>query len=270
MIRGFYSAKLGAIAQQEHMNVIANNMSNLNTVGFKDSRAAFADLMYQNINRNTAQNPAMIGHGVRLSQTGLDMTQGALQPTGYYLDYALTEEGTFFAVQDAAGDIYYTRAGNFILSSDGDTYYLAAGNGDRILDADFEQIEIEFERVENKVPVLDASGKPTTDANGDPIYNISYGEGAPILENSMIGVFKFANPYGLTQEGGNRFVATATSGEPTPVELPEIMSGYLEGSGVEVAEQMVKVIEASRAFSFNSRMVQVADEVEQTVNGLRG
>ncbi len=241
MIRGFYSARLGINAQQEHLNVIANNMANLNTVGFKGSRVSFADLMYQNLNRNTAENAVMVGHGVKINKTDLSMEQGALDPTGYHLDYAITQEGQFFAVRDAAGDVYYTRAGNFILSlGDDDEYYLAAGNGDRILSPDLEDIAIEMDD-----------------------------EGKFVVERDSIGVFAFHNPYGLNSVGDNRFMPTDISGEAVVVEEPQIMAGYLEGSAVEVAAEMVKMIEASRAFSFNSRMVQVADEVEQTINNLR-
>lgn len=241
MIRGFYSARLGINAQQEHLNVIANNMANLSTVGFKGSRVSFADLMYQNINRNTAENPAIVGHGVKINKTDLTMEQGTLEATGYHLDYAITEEGQFFAVRDAAGDVYYTRAGNFILSrGDDDEYYLAAANGDRILSPDLEDIPIAVDE-----------------------------EGAFEVDRDAIGVFAFNNPYGLLSVGNNRFMATDVSGEAFVVEEPKIMAGYLEGSAVEIAEEMVKMIEASKAFSFNSRMVQVADEVEQTINNLR-
>ena len=270
MIRGFYSARLGINAQQEHLNVIANNMANLNTVGFKGSRVSFADLMYQNLNRNTAENAVMVGHGVKINKTDLSMEQGALEPTGYHLDYAITQEGQFFAVRDAAGDISYTRAGNFILSADDSgNYYLADSRGNRILDPDGEDIEVEFEEIENKVPVKDSDGNIVKDADGNIVYNTFYGEGAPIVTKDMVGVFSFRNSYGLNQVGANMFVATDVSGEATVVEQPNIMAGFLEGSAVEVSNEMVKMIEASRAFSFNSRMVQVADEVEQTINNLR-
>lgn len=241
MIRGFYSARTGVMAQQQHLNVVANNLANVNTVGFKDSRASFADLMYQNINRPTAENAAMVGHGVKLNKTDLSMAQGALDPSDSRLDYALTGEGTFFGARKATGEIYYTRAGNFILSRDeDDVYYLAAPNGDRILDPDGEDIEILFDE-----------------------------DGKFELNKAEIGVFTFSNPYGLNEMGGNRFTATDVSGEATVVEQPGLMAGYLEKSSVAVAEQMVKMIEASKAFSFNSKMIITADEVQQTINGLR-
>ena len=291
MIRGFYSAKLGVLAQQENMNLIANNMANVNTVGFKSLRTSFTDLIYQNLNRAVADQPAMVGHGVKINKTDVVIGQGALSPTSRPFDVALTGEGQYFAVRNAAGDIQYTRAGNFIMSQDEDGYfYLAASNGDRVLNADLEEIRITFEQVEQKdrneitepvmVPALDDDGNtihtPQRDADGNIVYetrvefgNPYYVDGNPVFPLSEIGVFRFNNPYGLYLVGDNRYVATDTSGEAMEEENPLMQAGYLENSNVEIANEMVKVIEASKAFSFNSRMIQVADEIEQTVNNLR-
>lgn len=244
MIRGFYTARSGLITHQENMNILANNMANVNTAGFKAIRSSFTDLMYQNLNCETAANTAQAGHGVKINKTDLLMDQGAFEPTQRALDFALTKENAFFAVQNADGEIQYTRAGNFILSGDGDTYYLAAANGDRVLDMDGEEIELELDEDEN-----------------------------PILEPGVVGVYTFPNHYGLAAAGNSRLAQTELSGEAEAVDLDEtelpVMSGYLEKSAVEMASEMVKVIEASKAFSFSARMVQVADEVEQTVNSLR-
>jgi len=244
MIRGFYTARSGLLAHQEKMNVISNNMANVNTTGFKGQRVSFTDLMYQNINRPTAENPAMIGHGIKIKKSALIVTQGPLQATNRFLDFALTEPGQFFAVQSPTGEIVYTRAGGFILSRDEDgSFFLSVPNGDRVLDSEFEPIEIEFE-----------------DENG-----------APIIDINAIGIFRFDNPYGLYLLGANYYTPSENSGEAVAIEgnVRGIRVGFLEGSNVEMATEMVRVIEASRAFSFSSRMVQVADEVEHTVNTLR-
>jgi len=240
MIRGFYSASSGLRAQQAGMDVAANNLANVNTVGFKPGRVSFTDLMYQNLNRATADNPAMVGHGVKVNTVDKNMQSGGPTPTSYPLDFYINQENGFFAVQTANGDIQYTRAGNFIMSDDGGTFYLSAPNGDRVLDVDGSEIELELD--ENNNPIVDAS---------------------------LIGVYSFANPYGLAQIGSNRFVETDTSGEAEAIEIPSIRNGYLESSAVEVSNEMVRIIESSKAFSFNSRMVQVADEVEQTINSMR-
>ncbi|MDR2909713.1 MAG: flagellar hook-basal body protein [Oscillospiraceae bacterium] len=240
MIRGFYTARSGLLAQQENMNVVANNMANVNTVGYKSMKVSFTDLMYRNLNRATAEEPAIVGSGVKINKVDTNINQGPPQATNNYLDFCITGDG-YFAVQNAEGETEYTRSGNFIMSIDeSGGYWLAAANGERVLNAEGEPIELP----------LDESGTPQ-------------------LDSSQIGVFGFSNPYGLSKLGDNRYIATNTSGEATALENPSVKSGYLEGSGVEVSVEMVKVIESQRAFSFNSRMIQVADEIEQTVNGLR-
>lgn len=328
MIRGFYTARTGLLAHQEHMNLISNNMANVNTVGFKSQRVSFTDLIYQNLNRPTATNPAMIGHGVRINKTDLNITQGPLQQTERFLDFALTAPGHFFAVQSPTGEIEYTRAGNFILSQDEDgTFFLATGNGDRVLNAEGEPIEIAFEQVEQNtltdqlrlgrdglpIPVLGPDGEPVVpaqyemergvpwvwqqrlDVAGNPIpilddegnqVTMAGGprwqmervpgattivDGGPVIDMNEIGIFTFDNPYGLFLVGNNRFVPSGNSGEAQALEqgVRPIRAGFLEGSNVEIANEMVRVIEASRAFSFSSRMIQTADEIEQTVNNLR-
>lgn len=240
MIRGYYTARSGLLAHQEHLNTIANNMSNVNTVGFKPMRTAFTDLMYQNLNRANVENTTMLGHGTKINKNDIMMHQGALASTNRALDFALPDEGAFFAVQTASGDIRYTRAGNFSLSNSDDTYYLVDANGNRVLDADGEEIEVEFDDADN----LD-------------------------FDPAVIGVYRFANAWGLQAAGGNSFIATAMSGEAESLESATIKAGFLENSAVEISDEMVNVIEASKAFSFSSRMVQVADEVEQIINSLR-
>lgn len=240
MIRGFYSARSGLIYHQEHMNTVSNNIANISTYGFKPMRTSFKDLMYQNINRPEAEGPANVGHGVKINKNDILMGQGALVATGRELDFMIEEPNGFFAAETASGDIVYSRAGNFYLSNDDDTWYLIDGNGNRILNRDGEAIEIEFD--------------------DDGNYEFDMEE---------LGIFRFPNPYGLWSLGGNNLGETAESGAAELIENPAIKANYLEGSGVELANEMVKVIEASKAFSLNSRMIQVSDEIEQTVNSLR-
>lgn len=240
MIRGFYTARSGLLAHQEHMGVMANNIANVNTVGFKPMRSAFSDLMYQNLNRPLNENVAMTGHGVKINKNDILMNTGNFEQTYLQLDFAITDEGGFFAAQTAGGDIKYSKAGNFALSLADDTYYLVNGNGERVLDTDGEQIEVEFDEQNNM--------------DFDP---------------SVIGVYRFYNPHGLDAIDGNAFVQTALSGEPELIEEPTLKQGFIEGSAVDIAQEMANVIEASKAFSFSSRMVSVADEIEQTINQLR-
>jgi flagellar basal body rod protein FlgG len=241
MIRGFWTARSGLLAHQEHMNTIANNMANVNTIGFKPMRTAFTDLLYQNINRAEVENETMVGHGVKINKNDPMMAQGALEPSDRPLDLALLEDNSFFAVQDAQDNVYYTRAGNFWLSQEDDTFYLVGATGERVLDAEGGQIEIEF------------------DEDGDMIW-----------DPSVVGVYNFPNPYGLSLTGGNMFAATEMSGEAAVIEEPKIRQNYIERSGTYIADEMSNVVIAQKAFNFASRMVMVSDEVEQTINSLRG
>ena len=243
MMRGFYTARTGMLHHQFHMDVVANNLANVNTVGFRASKVSFTDLMYQNLNRNTADDTAMVGHGVRINKTDLVMTSGAPTPTGFTFDFAIIHpHNGFFALQDANDNITYTRAGNFIMSQEegGGIFFLAAPNGDRVLDADGEPVEV----------IVDEDGA-----------HVDIGD---------IGIFTFSNPYGLHTIGGSRFVPSDNSGEAEAFEEGgRLLQGHIESSNVEFAAEMVKVIESQRAFVFNSRIIQTADELAQTVNSMR-
>jgi flagellar basal body rod protein FlgG len=157
------------------------------------------------------------------------------------MDMALLEDNNFFAVQDSQGNTFYTRAGNFWLSQEDDTFYLVGATGERVLDAEGAQIEIEF------------------DENNEMIW-----------DPAMVGVYSFPNPYGLSLTGGNMFAVSDMSGEAEAVEMPRYKMNYLERSATNVADEMANVVIAQKAFNFSSRMVMTADEVEQTINSLRG
>ncbi|MDL2232211.1 flagellar hook-basal body protein [Ruminococcaceae bacterium OttesenSCG-928-L11] len=239
MIRGFYSARSGLIGHQDHINTIANNISNVSTVGFKPMRTAFKDLIYQNLNRPDAE-AANVGHGVKINKNDVMVFQGAPTPTGRSLDFALTEENAFFAVESMSGEIRYTRNGCFGMSNNDDTWYLINGSGEYVLDMDGERIEFE------------------EDDDGNLTFDVE-----------TLGVFSFANPYGLWNMEGTTFYPTPESGEAVAIEYPSVTQSALENSAVEIAKEMADLVEASKAFSFSAKMLQTADEIEQTVNSLR-
>jgi flagellar basal body rod protein FlgG len=233
MIRGFYTAASSLVAQQNNLDIIANNVANANTVGFKPQHAAFSSLLHQQINGGAA-NPISAGHGVRIEKTSTDLTQGHLLDTQMPYDFAILGEG-FFAVEgQKAGSISYTRDGGFKVTMDGKKAYLTDSEGNFVLDSAKKRIEI--------------------------------GEK---FNSSQIGVFKFANPYGLEFTSGNKFSPTDASGSAEVIKNPVVKAGYLENSAVEISLEMVKMIEASKGFSFGSRVVQTADEMEKTINQLR-
>ena len=193
----------------------------------------FASLLHESINGGAA-NTIQVGHGVKVQKTGIHFAQGELKQTDMPFDFAILGEGFFAVENEGDGTITYTRDGSFQVSIDGRRNYLTDGSGNYVLDSRERRIEV------------------------DDDFN--YRE---------IGVFKFANPYGLELAGGNRFAPTEASGDPEDVDEPDIKVGYLENSAVQLAQEMVKMIEASKGFSLGSKVVQTADEMERIINQLR-
>lgn len=250
MIRGFYAGASSLVSQQTNMNTIANNIANISTTGYKPQQTAFSALMYQNIyGGGGEENYISGGHGVKVQKTGIDFTQGDLKSTNMPTDCAIIGDG-FFAIENREdGTVTYTRDGNFQLSLDGSNTYLANSAGNYVLDADGGRIEIEATTTK-------------TDSSGNSITTGGF-------DSAKIGVYRFPNQFGLELAGGNQYKATEISGEAETLEKPEIKVGYLENSRVQIAQEMVKMIEASKGFSFGSKIVQAADEMEKVINQLR-
>lgn len=233
MIRGFYTALSGLIGQQRNMDTIANNLANISTTAFKPQQTSFSALLYQNINGGDGDKIEM-GHGVKVPKLPIDLTAGDLKQTNMPLDYAIVGSG-FFAIQDkTTSKITYTRDGSFQLSVNANQAFLINSDGNYVLDKDNKKIEIKDE---------------TT--------------------LQTVGVFSFKNPYGLELIGGNQFSPTAASGTAVSLNEPNIKSGTLENSSVQLSKEMVKMIEASKGFSLNSKVIQTADELEKIINQLR-
>lgn len=233
MIRGFYSAAAGLESRQAQLSVIANNMANTNTTGFNAQKANFSALLYQSLNGG-AGNSINVGHGSRLSDTGIAFKQGDLIRTDGDLDCAITGQG-FFAVESKKDQTTtYTRDGSFRIGNEKSKSFLVNGAGDYVLDAKEKKIEI------------------------NESFNVQ-----------NVGVFTFANPSELKLLGGNQYAATELSGDAENLKEPTVVAGHLENSSVQLAEEMVKMIEASKGFSLNSKIIQTADEMEKTVNQLR-
>lgn len=240
MTNGFYSASQGVLTMQSAMDITANNIANVSTDGFKPLRASFSDLIYTV--RNKKNDDVETGHGVKIDKTDRIFKISSLRNTGNALDFAIPSDG-FFAVQRSDGTIAYTRDGAFSLGKTPDgTYQVCDDKGGK---------------------VLDAEGKPLT-----VTYN---GDGTPdsAAISEKIGVYRFANPYGITSDGDNYYLSNESTGEAVADDKLDILSGYLENSTADLAEQMVNVIQYQRAYSLNIKMVQTADEIENVVNNLR-
>jgi flagellar basal-body rod protein FlgG len=243
MISSFYNARSGIMAQEQSLNVIANNLSNTNTTAYKSERMGFADLLYTNINlpeESEEPDPARTSNGVKISQVAVSYAQGAIEETGGELDFALTGKG-YFAVQTQDGEITYTRDGSFrkLLTPDG--FQLATARGDLVLSVTRGPITLDPEET-----------------------------GASLsLDDMNIGVFSFANEYGLLKDGNNQYTPTAQSGVGTAILAPDLRQGSLERSNVDPATEMAKIIEAQRSFQLSARMLTLSDEMEQQLNNLR-
>lgn len=230
MLTSFYTASTGAIELKKGMDVTANNIANVSTTGYQPIKSAFSDLVYTTIHQSGGP---VSGHGTKLQKTDTVFAGGSLQQTERKQDYALTGTDEFFAVRSGNG-VRYTRNGNFHISLQAGGNYLVDSEGGY---------------------VLDASGRPVTVQNEDATANV--------------GVFSFQNCGGLLADGDSYYTATAASGAPRAVAQPEVKQGYLENSAVSVADEMVSVLQLQRGFQFNSKIVQISDEIMQTVNNMR-
>lgn len=252
----FYSAATGMITQQEAMNVTANNVANVNTVGYKPLRPSFADCIYTEQRRTEAEWDT--GHGQLLNKTDFIWDISGFTDTSQPLDFALPNDG-FFMVEDYMGKTYLTRDGDFQISNEGpidgnhNRWMLVNCNGDYVLDYEGNRIEIPF------VTETD------NDGNQVPTDTIDYA-----AVRDAIGVYNVPNNWGLSQDDSNHFLVTARSGEPVADPNADKLQFFLERSGVDLANEMVNIIVEQRSYQLDARIVQTADEMQQIANNIRG
>jgi len=259
MIRALWSAATGMMAQDTQIGVTSNNLANSSTTGFKKSRAAFEDLMYmtQRVAGQTTpgggQVPTGIQVGMGVNPAGIQkiFTQGDPIQTDNQLDFAIQGEG-FFRVLHGDEEMY-TRAGDFALDSEG---YITSQAGDRLQP----EIAIPAEAV---TITLDDDGTLTLFADDEAI-----------LATEQVLITTFANPAGLYAVGGNLFRETEGSGAPqegTPGEdgAGTVLNRYIEGSNVDVVEEMVSLISGQRTYEANSKSITTADDMLATAVQLK-
>lgn len=261
MIRSLYTAATGMEAQQLNMDVIANNLANVNTSGFKKSRVDFQDLLYQTLRTaGSTQAQGMqvptgiqVGLGTRAAAIQKIFTPGDYQQTGNDLDLIIEGDG-FFQVMLPSGELAYTRDGSFKIDGEG-----------RVVTSDGYPVQPEITiPAETKDIAIGADGTISVTAAG---------QNEP-QELGQIQIVKFLNPAGLISEGRNLLVTSAASGEPitgTPGTdgLGTIAQGFVEMSNVKVVEEMVNMIVAQRAYEVNSKSIQSSDEMLSIANSLR-
>jgi flagellar basal-body rod protein FlgG len=257
-MNALYSAATGMMAMQSGMDVIANNLANVNTTGYKQTRLTFEDLMYQSLGDSyAARQGSQVGMGVAPGSTSKIFTAGDLKETGIWSNIAIEGDG-FFMVEMPDGNLGYTRDGSFSLDSTGSFvnssgYRLSDGYGSNIA-------------VPQEIPT-------------DTISISASGEVSGLLGDTrillgQISIATFVNPAGLEARGNNVYSATVNSGAATVTDpntngAGKLTQNYVEGSNVSVMTEMVDMITAQRAFESVSKAISASDEMLGMANAMR-
>jgi flagellar basal-body rod protein FlgG len=261
------SAATGLSALNTKLDVIANNLANVNTTGFKGSRANFEDLLYIERAQPGVENASgekrpiglSVGLGVKVSGTELDFTQGALINTGRDLDMAIDGLG-FFKVQvedGVGGGVAYTRAGQFAVNADGEIV-MASDQGRRLIP--------NIKLPSNYIPPV------TVTADGH-VQVLEPGNTQP-TDLDQIKLVAFVNPAGLRQIGNNLYIESAASGSPiegnpNSDNFGAIRQNVVEASNVDPTFELIEMIRTQRAFEMNSNSIRAADQTLQSIAQLR-
>jgi flagellar basal-body rod protein FlgG len=260
MIRAFHTSATGMNAQQLVLDNTANNLANVNTTGFKRSQVDFQDLIYttlrpagvDSVQGQQVPTGLQIGHGVRVAGTTRLFTVGTLENTGNSLDVAIEGAG-FFRVTGPNGTVRFTRDGAFRRNSTG-----------QLVTTDGFAIE----------PAITIPQEATSVSIGnDGTISITTGTSTAAQNVGQLTVARFANPAGLSAEGRNLFTETTASGSPQEGVPGQngaglLRGGFLERSNVEVVQELVNMIQAQRAYEFNTKAIKVADEMLSFTNDL--
>ncbi|OGR01195.1 MAG: flagellar basal-body rod protein FlgG [Deltaproteobacteria bacterium RIFOXYA12_FULL_61_11] len=261
MIRALFTAATGMEAQQLKIDNIANNLANVNTVGYKKSRENFEDLMYQNIKlpgkMTTDQTRApvgiQIGHGTRTVALEKVFSQGSLRDTKQELDLAIEGNG-FFQLKRPNGELAYTRAGIFHRTNDGSV--------------------VDPSGLPLDPPIIIPNDAVKVNIGDDGTVTVLSSDTNTELNVGRIELVNFINPSGLQAEGKNLYAPTEASGQPiTGIPgndgLGTLAQGFVESANVNVAEELINMILAQRAYEISSKVIQTSDQMIQNSNVLR-
>ena len=270
MMRALWSAASGMIAQQTNVDTISHNLSNVNTVGYKTQKAEFKTLLYQDLqartttaNGETKPTPAQVGLGTRVADINTYITEGALASSESNTDFAIDGRG-FFAVLGDDGETYYTRNGSFTWAIGPQGTTLCNQDGYPVLDSTGKNIVI---------PNGVTSGNMVISQDGSVGYKRA--DGTYVAMNQTIGLYQFTNPAGLNKLSRSLYAVSDASGEAmneataNGLTKSNVLQNYLENSNVQVADEMVNLIIAQRAYELNSKAIQASDEMLQQANSLR-
>lgn len=240
MKMAFYAGATGLVAHQHALNTIGNNIANVNTNGYQKQNVSFEHLLYSEMYANSEKNP-LNGSGVKATDIGVPAGANPLKSTDYPLDFAIVGDG-FFAVQNG-NQIQYTRDGAFAVSLEGgEQGYLSTQAG---------------------LPVLGVNGQRI------PVNKKADGSYDDQAILSSLAIYNFDYSGALNPVSGNAYLPTEKSGAAEIDHNSKVISRCLEVSGTSIVDEMSNMIAAQRAYQLSARVVQVADEVEQTVNNLR-
>jgi len=246
-------------AQQRNIDTLANNIANVNTTGFRESRVEFRELLYQQVRgsgdpgQGGAPSGVEVGLGVATGSTQRNFEQGTLEVTENPLDLAIEGSG-FFQVMQGNGEMGYTRAGNFRINADGN---LTTQDGYEVfppINVPQDAIAVEISR----------DGRVAVQLPDDPAA----------VEIGQVELANFQNPTGLRSMGRNLFAETDASGIantsiPGENGVGEVSQGFLEGSNVNVVEEMVNMIVAQRSYEINSKVIRTADEMLRSASNVK-
>jgi flagellar basal-body rod protein FlgG len=257
MMRALNTAATGMQAQQTNVDVIAHNLANVNTTGFRRERAEFEDLIYQTIRTpggtlsegQKLPTGIQIGEGVRTVSTTQIHMQGSLLQDGGSLDLAIEGSG-FFQVTRPGGQISYTRSGNFKTDADG-----------RLVTVDGYQVD---------PPIVLPTNATAITITQDGVISVTLPNQTASQEVGKIELATFANPAGLLAIGGTQFLPTDASGVPILAQpgqdgMGTVQQGFLEASNVEVVNEMIDLIASQRAYECNQKVITTADEMLRVV-----
>jgi len=263
MMRSLWTAASGMIGQQFSIDTIANNLSNVNTTGFKQNRPDFEDLLYQTV--RMAGTPAteqtlvpvgvQVGHGVRVAATQKIFTQGSLQNTENVGDVAIEGEG-FFRTLLYDGTFAYTRDGAFKIDSNGQ---LVNSNGYRLLP---------------EVVLPEGFQRDTLTISEDGRITVKVAGLEEPIDVGQMELYRFVNPAGLQAVGNNLYKVSSASGDaiaglPGFDGMGRTLHKFLEMSNVQVVQEMVNMIVAQRAYEMNSKAIQTSDAMLSIANNLK-
>lgn len=261
-MRALGIASTGMMAQQTNVDVIANNIANVNTTGYKSTRAAFQDLVYQSMRREgalTAEDGTArpvgvdIGLGVQTAGVVRLNTQGGLVPTDNQLNLAIEGKG-YFVINMPDGGLAYTRSGAFQLNAEG-----------MMVTLDGHEMDPGIVIPENTVQVeVNAQGVVMAYVENDPVP----------VELGQISMATFVNEAGLKSVGNNLLIETVASGDalvavPGEPGVGVLRQGFLENSNVNIIQQITDLISAQRAYEMNSKAIETADQMMSTANQIK-